>query len=321
MRQRTWLWTPIALAALAVSSYVVYRWLTPRELPAGIIYGNGNVEGTDVVVASEVTGRVIQSALVEGRRVRAGEVLVRLDPTDLATRLRQLEAQTAAAAQDRDRSRLDLVTARHHLAIAQRDDFRYAALVRRGVVSEVQREQAANALSEARDRVATLQSTLTETSDRIEALTRSAQLAQSQLTKTTIVAPISGTILVKSIEVGELAAPGRPIATLVDLTQVKLKIYFPEKDIGKLRLGGQARVRTDAIPDRYFSARISRIDSEPQFTPRDIHMPDERVRLVFGVTLRLDNPQGVLNPGMPADAWIRWDPTTAWPVRLWVPST
>jgi len=100
---------------------------------------------------------------------------------------------------------------------------------------------------------------------------------------------------------------------------VRLKVYVAEHDLGKLHLGDEARVRTDAFPGRYLTASVSRIDSEAQFTPRDIHMPDERVRLVFGVTLALDNPSGELKPGMPADAWVRWRPATAWPAVLTVP--
>ena len=63
---------------------------------------------------------------------------------------------------------------------------------------------------------------------------------------------------------------------------------------------------------------MARVDSQAQFTPRDIHMPDERVRLVFGVTLALENEDGRLKPGMPADAWIRID-DVAWPERLPIP--
>ncbi len=80
-----------------------------------------------------------------------------------------------------------------------------------------------------------------------------------------------------------------------------------------------ARVKVDAFADRFFEARVARVDQRAQFTPRDIHMPEERVRMVFGVTLALENPQGVLKPGMPADAWILWKSGAAWPDRLFVP--
>lgn len=106
---------------------------------------------------------------------------------------------------------------------------------------------------------------------------------------------------------------------LVDLSRLELKVYIPERDLGKVDLKDAARVRVDAFPDRYFDATVSRIDQQAQFTPRDIHLPEERVRMVFGVTLALENPDGVLKPGMPADAWIRSGKATSWPQRLVIP--
>lgn len=319
MLKRTWLWTPILLVALAAGSYAAYRWLTPPALPEGLLYGGGRIEGTEVIVSSEVAARVLGSTLIEGARVRAGDVLVRLDATDIEAQRDRARAERDAARRERERLARDLTTAEHHLATARRDDQRYEALVREGTIPVQRREQAANVLAEAQGRVAALNAALTQANARIEALDKTVQLAESQLAKTTITAPLSGTVLTKSIEVGELATPGRPIATLVDLDRIELKIYVPEREIGKLSLGNEARVRTDAFPSEYIPARVSRIDSQAQFTPRDIHMPDERVRLVFGVTLALDNPEDRLKPGMPADAWVRWNSATAWPTELVVP--
>lgn len=319
MLKRTWLWTPILLVALAAGSYAAYRWLTPPTLPEGLMYGGGRIEGTEVTVSSEVAARVIESGLVEGATVRLGEALVRLDEKDIEAQRDRARAEREAARRERERLARDLATAEHHFATARRDDQRYEALVREGTIPVQRREQAANALAEAEGRVAALNVALTQANARIDALDKTVQLAESQLAKTVIAAPLSGTVLTKSIEVGELATPGRPIATLVDLERVELKIYVPEQEIGKLRLGNEARVRTDAFPDQYMAARVSRIDSQAQFTPRDIHMPDERVRLVFGVTLTLDNREGRLRPGMPADAWVRSNAATAWPSALIVP--
>ena len=319
MLKRTWVWTPILLVALAAASYVAYRALTPAALPRGLLYGSGRIEGTEVNVASEALGRVLESRLVEGRTVAAGEWLVRLDEADIRTQLARAQAEREAALRERDRLRRDEQTARHHLETARKDDARYAVLLKERTISAQRREQAANALAEAEGRAQSLAAALSEARARIEALDKTVELARSQLAKTSIDAPLTGTVVTKAIEVGEFATPGRSIATLIDLTHVELKIYIPEYDIGKLRLGSDARVRTDAFPERYLGARVSRIDSQAQFTPRDIHMPDERVRLVFGVTLALDNPTGQLKPGMPADAWIRWDPAVAWPVSLEVP--
>jgi multidrug resistance efflux pump len=317
--KRTWLWSPLLLVLLAAVSYVVYRWLSPPELPQGLLYGSGRIEGTEVTVSSEIAARVIESALIEGASVRQGDILVRLDDADIKTQLERAQAQREAALRERERHQRDLLTAQHHLQNAKVDDQRYAALARAGTIPGQRREQASNVLAEAQGRVATLRTALEQSDATLEALAKSVKLAQSQLEKTLITAPLSGTILTKSIEAGELATPGRPIATLVDLARVELKIYIPERDIGKIGLGSEARARTDAFPDRYIPAHVSRIDPQAQFTPRDVHMPDERVRQVFGVTLALENSRGELRPGMPADAWVKWESAAPWPSRLVVP--
>lgn len=319
MLKRSWVWTPIFLVVLAAGSYAAYRWLAPPALPDGFLYGGGRIEGTEVTVASEVMARVLESALIEGASVSAGQELVRLDARDLQSQLDRAVAERKAAMRERDRLRRDLDTARHHEKNARIDDERYARLVLDGRISAQRRDEAANVLSEAEGRVEALATSLVEADAHIVAADKSVELARSQLSKTAIAAPLSGTVLTKSIEPGELATPGRPIATLVDLTRVEVKIYVPEKDIGKLKLADEARIRTDAFPDRFIAGTVSRIDQQAQFTPRDIHVPDERTRLVFGVTLTVGNPEGQLKPGMPVDAWVRWDAAVKWPAELLVP--
>src|SRR5579863_7107127 len=121
MAKHSWLWTPLALVVLAGSSYLIYRALAPPQLPDGILYGNGHIEGTEVTVASEVTGRVVASNLIEGGTVEAGGVLVRLDDTDLETQLARAQAQQQLAIAERQRLTADVATARHHLANAEID--------------------------------------------------------------------------------------------------------------------------------------------------------------------------------------------------------
>jgi HlyD family secretion protein len=164
-----------------------------------------------------------------------------------------------------------------------------------------------------------LEAEIGATEGRIEAARKELAVVANQLKKTRVFTPVSGTVLAKTIEVGEFAQQGRTVAILADLSRIELKVFIPEKDIGKVKLDASARVRVDAFPDRLFEGRVARVDQQAQFTPRDIHMPEERTRMVFGLTLVLGNPDGVLKPGMPADAWILWDSGTRWPPQLFVP--
>lgn len=317
--KKTWLLTPALLILLAMGSYGAFRYFTTQNLPATLLYGNGHIEGTELRVSAEVAGRIVESHLVEGAVVAKGELLVRIDDQDLSIRLAQATAEQLAIQREKERIGEELKTARHHFEVTQSDLRRYRDLQSRGTVSPQRLEQAESANQEARGRLAALEARLTEADARLDAAVQNGLYVQTQIGKTAVQAPIAGTVIVKAIESGEFIAVGQTVAVLVDLTRIELKLFIPEKDLGKIKLGERARIRTDAFPSRYIEARVARIDQRAQFTPRDIHMPEERVRMVFGVTLALDNPRGELKPGMPADGWILWQEDAAWPVRLVVP--
>lgn len=318
--RRSWLWTPLLLIGLAVGSYATYLYLSPAPLPDGLIYGNGHIEGTEVRVSAEVSGRVLDSTLVEGTAVAAGDLLVVLDDADPQIRLREVRAERDAIGKERERVAQQLVTWKHHLVTAEKDLERSRKLERRGTIPQRRLETAEDAAQEAQGRVAALQAQLAQAEARQSAAAERINLLELQLEKARIHAPIAGMILAKAIETGEFATPGRVVAVVVDISRLDLKVYIPERDIAKVKLGDPARVRVDAFPDRTFEATVKRVDQQAQFTPRDVHMPEERTRMVFGVTLEMRNSAGYLKPGMPADSWIRWQADAPWPDRLTVPS-
>jgi len=319
MKQARWVWMGLALASIGAGSLAAYLALRPPALPDGVLYGNGHIEGIEVRVAAEVPGRIAEMHFEEGRRVGAGDVLTRLDDEDFVLRLSQARAGEAAAVAAIQRTEGELATAHHHRMTAENDVKRYEALAERGTVSPQRLDGARNAFEEAKSRVATLEAVLEQARAQRGAARQTAALAESALSKTTITAPSAGTIVAKLSERGEAVAPGQPLAILIDLSQVELKVYVPESEVGRIRLGAPARIRIDAFPERFLEAAVKRVDGRAQFTPRDIHMPDERVRTVFGIVLAVDNPEGFLKPGMPADAWILWPEGAQWPDRLFVP--
>lgn len=316
---KTWLWTAGAVVLVAVLSYWAFATLRTAALPAGLLYGNGHIEGTEVAVGAEVSARVVESRFVEGESVEAGDLLVRLDDAELSARLRQAQAEVEALLRAVSRVEQELALWRHHRSSAQENLDRIEALRRKGAASPQQLNDAQDRFREAEAQVNALQAQVAETRAHVEAAGQQVEVLRLQRAKTEIRAPVPGTVLTKGIEVGELAMPGRVVAVLVDLSRLDLKVYIPEAQIGKIKLGDPAKVRVDAFPDRYFPASITQIDQRAQFTPRDIHLPEERVRMVFGVKLALENPTRQLKPGMPADAWIRWDQGVSWPQRLLVP--
>lgn len=317
--KQPWLVSVIVLSLVAIASYGLYVQLRPGELPHQVIYGNGHIEGTEVRVSAEVNGRVVDNSLVEGQSVKAGDVLVRIDPTRFELERAKSKSEIAAIVEQKREAQRELATWQHHLQIALRDYQRYSRLSDRDVVSSQQLDQAENKLTEARGRVGVLEARIKAVTARLNAAEKSLRLIEMNLSKTKVVAPINGTVLVKAVEQGEYLPIGGTVGVVVNLSSVELKVFIAEKDIGKIQLGDKATIRVDAFPKRQFVGAVTRVDQKAQFTPREIHMPEERTRMVFGVTLAVENSNGVLKPGMPADAWILWQKEANWPERLVVP--
>lgn len=316
---KNWLITPIVVVLIAAGAYGFYIYMAPPPLEQGFLYGNGHIEGVEVKISSETSGRVIASNLVEGSEIRKGALMVELDSRDQALNRDMVGATLIALGHEKNRYQEQMQTWQNTQQTTAKDLARYRDLRKNGVVTEQQLDKVSTTQRDALGQVRALQAQIGETQARAEELRHRQEFLQVQVDKSKIFSPMDATVLTKGIEVGELAEPGREIAVLVNMDDLELKVYLPEAVIGKVRLGAPAKIRVNAFPDRYFTGRVKRIDQRAQFTPRDINMPEERVRMVFGVVLAMDNADRFLKPGMPADAWIRWDDARQWPAKLTVP--
>ncbi|MFA5866669.1 MAG: efflux RND transporter periplasmic adaptor subunit [Actinomycetota bacterium] len=129
-------------------------------------------------------------------------------------------------------------------------------------------------------------------------------LAEQNLKRATVTAPSKGTVLDLPYNVGELVNAGSVVATVADLAKVTLVVYVPEDKIGRISLDQEVDVATDSFPNRTFTGKITKISDQAEFTPANIQTKEQRVNLVFAVTISLSNSDHKLKPGMPADATI-----------------
>lgn len=129
-----------------------------------------------------------------------------------------------------------------------------------------------------------------------------ANVLRVQVGQGTLTSPIDGVVLNQALRTGELAAPAAPILTLADLSEVTLEVYVPENRIGHVHLGQTVQVTVDSFPGKVFDGHVVRIADEPQFTPRNVATAEERLNTFYAVEIELPNPEGLLKPGMPADA-------------------
>ncbi len=284
----------------------------------GLILANGRVEGDTVTIATRIPAKIVKTAFREGDWVEEGQVLARLDDDALKARRDQAswaleEARSALAG-----AKAALEGDRAALEKARKDLTRFEALHEEGLVPLSRLEEVRLAVSRDRARVQNGQALVTRLQKAVKRAEAALSQAEITLGYTIIRAPKRGVITNKLAEPGEVLPAGGPIAELVDLDQLYLKVFIPEKEIGKVRLDAEARIYTDAYPDEPVTAKVGWIASRAQFTPKEVQTPDERVRLVYGVKLYLDdNPGHRFTPGLPADAVIRWDPAAAWQRPAW----
>src|SRR5271168_218079 len=120
-----------------------------------------------------------------------------------------------------------------------------------------------------------------------------------------VVAPSAAIVEVLDVRPGDLIAPNTPIATLLEQDQIYVRIYIPETELGRIKLGQKAEVRVDSFPNTVFDGEVEQINQQAEFLPRNVQTREERVHQVFGVKIRINDPAGHVLAGMAADVKLK----------------
>ncbi len=134
------------------------------------------------------------------------------------------------------------------------------------------------------------------------------QIVQAQVSRLELHAPLSGTVQKRIAHRGEVVAPGTPILTVADPAELKLTLYVVEAEMGRVFVGQRVSVHADGSGDRSFGGTVRTIATRAEFTPRNVQTQKDRHNLVFGVTVRVPNPDGALKAGLPVDATFLAEP-------------
>ncbi|OGT93200.1 MAG: hypothetical protein A2083_01835, partial [Gemmatimonadetes bacterium GWC2_71_9] len=235
----------------------------------------GVVEPILVVdVKSKASGEIMELSAETGDIVRQGELLVRVDPRDPTNAVAQAEA--------------DLDVARAQLANAEATKRRADQMFQSQLISEQEHESANLTYANARAQQVRAE--------------RALQTARDQLDDTNVRAPITGTIIQKSVERGQVIASatrevsgGTVLLRMADLNEVQVRTLVDETDIGKIQPGMRAAITVDAYPNRPFEGSVLKIEPQSQ-TTQNVTM--------FPVLIRIANEQGLLRPGMNAEVEV-----------------
>jgi HlyD family secretion protein len=313
--------------------------------PANEVRAAGHVEATEVRLAPDAGGRIVELAVAEGDAVESNALILRLDPRTaelgverakaehqqaeaqlrllLAGARREDIAQAEAQAQG---ARDDLAAARAELDSAAADFARFEALLQANAGSRKQRDDAATRRDVARQRVQAAESRVrgadqvttrlragarTEEVDaaraRVAATAATLATAEEALNDMTLRAPLAGVVTETLVSVGEVIAPRAPVVVLADLVNAWADVFVDEPAIPRLRLRQPATVFTDA-GGAGITGTVTYISPKAEFTPRNVQTAEERSKLVYRVRVSVQNHDGVLKQGMPVEAVLPLQP-------------
>ncbi|MFN3492049.1 MAG: HlyD family secretion protein, partial [Anaerolineales bacterium] len=142
---------------------------------------------------------------------------------------------------------------------------------------------------------------LNQAKKNVEQAEASLRLIEAQMSKLNIIAPIDGVILTRNVEPGEFIQTGGTALTMADLNQITITVYVPENLYGQISLGQTATVKVDSFPNETFNANVIWISNQAEFTPRNVQTVEGRSSTFYAIKLSVDNIDGKLKIGMPAD--------------------
>jgi HlyD family secretion protein len=307
-----------------------------RAKDAGTIRLQGRIEAPLVDLAPKVAGRVAEVRVREGDRVKAGDVLARLDLGETAIAvdrdragLESAEARYQDFAEGSRRPEIlaaeaDVADRRAQVDLARRELDRQQTLLARKIGTQqdfdvaktgLERALAAQKASEERLRLAVEGSRKFQTEQARHDVGRAKSVLQQSETlarEAEIRAPADGVVLHRIAEPGLLLAAGQPAITLAFADRLYVRTFIPEPKLGMVRAGMAAAVSVDAFPGRTFPAHVTEISPDAEFTPKPVESKNERVNLVYAAKVDLDRGwKEPLVPGQPADVEIALAGTSA----------
>lgn len=293
------------------------------------ITATGTIEITRTDVTPKVSGYLSELKLKEGDRVTRGQLVAQIGRPDLTAQklrdemaLKKAEAQLSdlqkgARGQELLEAEVNVASARAVYDKARNDYERFEKLHRDGAVSTQQLdaarsayEVAASAYEASRARSSLIQEgnredTIAAQQLEVERSKAVVQLAKASVDDTLVTSPLDGLVLTKNFEPGEFVNAGASIATIGDLQDCWVKVYVSSTQLGLIQSGQAVTVKVDSFPGRVFEGKIKEISQNAEFTPRQSITKEERANMVFAVKVKIENPDGVLKPGMPADVVIK----------------
>jgi HlyD family secretion protein len=263
----------------------------------------GNFEATEVMVSAETNGRISAFNVSEGLQVNKGDTIAIIDTTMLNLQKNEIEAGMKSI-----RARISSTDAQNDILKQQIENIRInitrtEKMLKDDAATKKQLDDLTGQVAVLEKQIAANNTQKTSISAELSVYSSKIKTVEEQISRSFVRSPLSGTIIEKYSEAGEITTSGKYLVKIADLSVIKLKVYVSGAQLGSIILGQECTVRTDNGKKGYnsFKGKISYISGKAEFTPKIIQTKEERVILVYAVNIDVIN-DGSMKSGMPGEA-------------------
>jgi HlyD family secretion protein len=267
----------------------------------------GTFEATEVIVSSEAAGKILSFDVLEGEEVNKGATLGAIDSVQLYLSKLQLLKNKYSVLSNRPSISTQVAALKEQIVKQQLERNRVESLLKANATTQKQLDDVNSGLVVLENQLSAMQSTLQNNVSSIEAQSSAIDIQVAQiedkLSKCVIKSPISGVVLAKYMEAGELSVVGKPLMKVADMKHLFLKAYITSGQLINLKLGQKVKVMADFGGDkrRTYEGTLSYISAKSEFTPKSIQTKDDRENLVYAVKIAVEN-DGYIKLGMYGEA-------------------
>lgn len=262
----------------------------------------GNFEAVQVTISAESAGKIHFLKVEEGSQPDSGAIVALIDTTDLYLKKLQLQAQKKAVAVRKSTIESQVAVQQQQKANLLVEKNRLTRLIADKAATPKQLDDMNGAIDLVDKQVENIKTQNAGVNDEMNVIDRQIAQVNESIRKCYISNPVKGTVLNKFAEAGEIAAPGRALYKIADLSVMELKVYISGTQLPGVKQGQQVEVLIDKDrkTNRKLTGVVSWISPKAEFTPKIIQTKEERVNLVYGVKIRVPN-DGSLKIAMPAE--------------------
>jgi HlyD family secretion protein len=291
-----------------------------NALPEGIASGNGRIEAKLVDVAAREPLRVKEILVDEGALVKPGQVLVKLDTTTIDSQLAEANANVQAAEEKLAVARANIVKQKSEIDLADVEENRSKRLVEQGAGSQRELDVRKTKAATTRATLGEAEASLATATQNVEVARQQAATIQTRIDDATLRSPVTGRVLYRLAEPGEVLGPGGKALTLANLDDVYMEIFLPSEQAARVKIGAEARITVD-YDKRAVPGKVSFVSPEAQFTPKQVETKSEREKLMFRVKIQL--PRELVSEhiervktGVRGVGYVKVNDAAVWPARL-----